>query len=420
MKVKIKQLGKIITGKTPPTADLENFDGEVRFVTTGDLRRLVRINKSQRTLTQKGLKKVKNNSVHYDGISVLVACIGNGSCGLSAFLEGEAAFNQQINAITEITEHNPYYVYYLMASSYERFRIVAGKTSMFLLSKGRMGNMVVIIPDTVEEEERIGKLLWSYDHLIEKNKDICSLLEQYLHTLYDYWFVQFDFPDENGEPYHQSGGEMVHNEELARDIPVGWTVSSLNDTELFKVIKTGIKKFTGTKRYLATADVNDTDIDDGNPIDYDTRESRANMQPSTLSVWFAKMKDSRKHLFISAAATDFVEQTILSTGFTGLQCSESSFEYVSSYIANPLFEKWKNQIAHGATQKAINGDDLSKILIIEPPDDVLEQFHAKTQDIYQMLNNMQAENEYLAQLRDYLLPLLMSGQVIVNTENEED
>ena len=103
-----------------------------------------------------------------------------------------------------------------------------------------------------------------------------------------------------------------------------------------------------------------------------------------------------------------------------MQCSESSFEYVSSYIANPLFEKWKNQIAHGATQKAINGDDLSKILIIEPPDDVLEQFHAKTQDIYQMLNNMQAENEYLAQLRDYLLPLLMSGQVIVNTENEED
>lgn len=275
---------------------------------------------------------------------------------------------------------------------------------------------------SLEEQKRIGDLAFTFIEKMKTNRKMVRVMEDLLQFLYDYWFTQFDFPNADGKPYRASGGAMIHNDELGIDIPEGWEVKPLTGTSLFSVIKTGVTKFDGTKRYLATADVVGTAIGAGNPIEYATRESRANMEPTVLSVWFAKMKDTIKHLFISSNATDFVNGTILSTGFFGLQCTESSFEYVASYVSHPLFEKWKNHMAHGATQKAVNGNDLAKIKIIEPSVEVLERFHEIAEPLYQQMNGLQAENEQLVKLRDFLLPLLMSRQVTVKTddENEED
>ena len=138
-------------------------------------------------------------------------------------------------------------------------------------------------------------------------------LQQMAKTIYDYWFTQFDFPDKNGKPYRSSGGQMVWNEQLKREIPAGWTVASIVDNPISSVIKPGIEHFT-YKEYLATAEVNGTAISNGTIIDYDSRESRANMQPSINSVWFAKMKNSVKHLFLNREMQPLIDGVILSTG----------------------------------------------------------------------------------------------------------
>ena len=143
-------------------------------------------------------------------------------------------------------------------------------------------------------------------------------LQAIMSTLYDYWFVQFDFPDENGRPYKSSGGKMVWSERLNRDLPAGWEVCSIIDNPISKPIKPGVVPFQ-TKTYLATADVTGTDIGTGTEIEYDTRESRANMEPSLYSAWFAKMKASTKHLFLGASMMELIDSTILSTGFQGIQ-----------------------------------------------------------------------------------------------------
>ena len=95
-------------------------------------------------------------------------------------------------------------------------------------------------------------------------------LQAIMSTLYDYWFVQFDFPDENGRPYKSSGGKMVWSERLNRDLPAGWEVCSIIDNPISKPIKPGVVPFQ-TKTYLATADVTGTDIGTGTEIEYDTR-----------------------------------------------------------------------------------------------------------------------------------------------------
>lgn len=118
-------------------------------------------------------------------------------------------------------------------------------------------------------------------------------LQQQLKVLYDYWFTQFDFPDSNGNPYKSSGGLMVSSDKVPYKIPAGWKVESLLKNSISDILKPGVDYFT-SKTYLATADVNGTDILSGNVIDYETRENRANMQPVLNSVWFAKMKNSIK------------------------------------------------------------------------------------------------------------------------------
>ncbi|MGY4777353.1 restriction endonuclease subunit S [Lactobacillus iners] len=231
-------------------------------------------------------------------------------------------------------------------------------------------------------------------------------------TIYEYWFIQFEFPDENGKPYKSSGGKMVWNEQLKRTIPQGWSVESIINTPLCYPIKPGIKPFS-EKTYLATADVIGTSIGTGNPINYETRESRANMQPEINSVWFAKMKSSIKHLFLSSSMHDFIHSSILSTGFQGLQCTERSFEYIASFIGNDYFETLKDQLAHGATQEAVNNDDLKGVKILIPDNRTLDLYHSASRQNYQLIGSALIENKHLESLRDWLLPMLMNGQATI-------
>ena len=230
--------------------------------------------------------------------------------------------------------------------------------------------------------------------------------------LYDYWFTQFDFPDKNGRPYRSSGGKMVWNDILKRNIPNDWKVQSVISNCLSSVIKPGVEMFD-TKTYLATADVKGTSISTGTIIDYEGRESRANMQPSVNSVWFAKMKNSIKHLYLNKEMQSVISSSILSTGFCGLQCEENSFEYIASYIANPYFEVHKDMLAHGATQEAVNNDDLAGVHIIIPDANILQAYHEVTQLIYPQISKNICENQELVKLRDWLLPMLMNGQATI-------
>lgn len=237
-------------------------------------------------------------------------------------------------------------------------------------------------------------------------------LENQIQTIYDYWFSQFNFPDSKGNPYKSNKGQFKWNDTIKRDIPTNWSVGSVAKNTLTKFIKPGVDKFE-LKTYLATADVKGSAISEGTIIDYDNRESRANMQPTEHSVWFAKMKNSIKHLYLNPEMKPIIEDSILSTGFCGLQCDEISFEYISSYIASPYFELHKDMLAHGATQEAVNNDDLAGIHLLIPDEKTLKAYHTTTQPLYSQIAKNICENKELTKLRDWLLPMLMNGQATI-------
>ena len=269
----------------------------------------------------------------------------------------------------------------------------------------------VEIPN-IKEQKKILDLLNPIEEKIMINNKINDNLFSQINTIYNYWFIQYEFPNSNGKSYKSNNGELYYNNIIKKEIPINWVVETLASNSLSEIIKPGVNIFE-EKIYYTTADIVGKNIINGSIVSYKTKEDRANMQPIAYSVWFAKMKKSIKHLFLTPNIKFVIENSILSTGLCGLKCKETAFEYISSYILHPYFESHKDVLSHGATQEAINNNDLNYIYIIVPEQKILEQYHNLTKSIFEKISENMCENKEFIAIRDFLLPLLMNGQATI-------
>lgn len=285
----------------------------------------------------------------------------------------------------------PRYLYYLMKYNTPKLRSLASGSAQKNLLLDTMKKYKVKIPE-LSEQKLILEQLEPIDDLIEKNIKLMEDIENYIKKLYHYWFVQYEYPSSNLDTYNSNGRILKYSEQLKIEIPIDWKVESLYDNELCKLIKTGIDKFDDEKIYLATGNVNFENFDNGKKITYQNREGRANMQPTLNSVWFAKMKDSVKHITLINNAKWFCDEYILSTGFVGLQCNEKNVAYIHSFINTNKFKKIKDSLSHGATQQAINNEDLKSIYLLVPTEDVLELFSKKVNGLLSLKTELKYTN----------------------------
>lgn len=349
-----------------------------------------------------------------------------GTLGQVSYIPADSKFDRYVISQSQFRVRfdefiNPVYFAYLMRTAYGQSKLLSFKNHVGVPALAQattnFKNLEMIVSDT-EDQKKIATVLTALDDKIELNRRINAELEQMARTLYDYWFVQFDFPDPNGKPYKSSGGQMAYNDQLKREIPENWQVQDMHTNDLFEIIKPKINKFSGTKQYIATADVNGLAMTDGTPITYEGRESRANMQPREYTIWFAKMKESIKHIFVGDYSEDLLRDAIFSTGFMGVQTSREAFEYLTLTIHRPYFELVKDANSNGATMAAIGNNDMKNIKLIVPSDDVLRKFHQTVRPILAKIDCNRQQYQKLAHLRDWLLPMLMNGQAVVQGSAE--
>lgn len=341
-----------------------------------------------------------------------------GLFGNSAFVpyikDTTFVLNQRVGKVLVDEEKaDKFFIHYLLSTDSVRNQLEyrASGTRQRNISPEDVYDVEVFVPD-LEEQRRIGKLLYALEQRVYNNNCINDNLAQMLRLLYEQWFYRFEFPNEQNLPYNRANGELEWNDKLKRRIPKGWKVQTMLSNELFSVISSGIDRFS-TKKYYATADIIGTSIGEGSDIEYETRESRANMQPVINSIWFAKMKNSIKHLFLNKEMSSFVDNSILSTGFYGLKCNEISFEYIASVVSAPIFEITKDRLSHGATQQGIGDDDMANITLLIPDDTTLRKYHETTKGFFAKISNNILENKRLIAIRNFLLSLLMNGQATI-------
>ena len=220
-------------------------------------------------------------------------------------------------------------------------------------------------------------------------------LEAMAKQLYDYWFVQFDFPDENGKPYKSSGGKMVWNEKLKREIPEGWDDVILND---FLIIKNG-----RDHKLLAT----------GN---YPVYGSGGEMRRVSAYLYNGEaILMPRKGSLNNIMYVNKAFWTVDTMFYSEMKIPNCA-KYVFFAIKDIDFTRWDS----GTGVPSMTASLLYSIPLVKPNDLILQTFDNVLLPIFQKLEKVQLENENLTKLRDSLLPLLMNGQVSVNYDLSND
>ncbi|WP_367706066.1 restriction endonuclease subunit S [Helicobacter pylori] len=405
----LKDLGKIVGGATPPTNNPKNYGNKIAWITPKDLSTLQGryIKKGSRSISRLGFKSC--SCVLLPKHAILFS--SRAPIGYVAIAKKRLCTNQDFKSIIPNKKIYFEFLYYLLKYHKNNFINMGEGTTIKGIYNIALGLFEVKIPPTYYEQQKIARTLSVLDQKIENNHKINELLHKILELLYEQYFVRFDFLDENNKPYQTSGGKMKFSKELNRLIPNDFEVKTLGDNPLCNTIKTGVTPFK-QKVYYETKHIQETlSLNQGLKVIYNKRPNRANMQPTIHSVWFAKMKDTKKHLFLNQHMQSWIKESILSTGFCGLQCQKHTFEYIASTIKYSPFETRKNNLATGATQKAINIEALDYIFILIPNKELLDNYSKITKPLYEKISNNIIETQTLTALRDFLLPILLKQQV---------
>ena len=307
------------------------------------------------------------------------------------------------------------FAFYLISSTCVKKQLSAAaqQTKIRHTSPDKIKECTVWIP-CLDIQKRIGRFLTDIDNKIALNRQINATLESMAKQLYDYWFVQFDFPNEEGKPYKSSGGAMVWNEKLKREIPVGWKVENLID---FAEIKNGATPSTADNSNYGGDIVWITPKDLSDQQSKFVYQGERNITKQGFDSCSTSMLPTNSVLMSSRAPIGLVSiaknEVCTNQGFKSFipKDMENSI-YLYYYIKHHI--KQIEQLGTGTTFKEVSRDDLSKFpILVVGANDAYKQWIELQDEIANKQFVLTKEIAALTKQRDELLPLLMNGQTTV-------
>jgi type I restriction enzyme S subunit len=423
-KYRIGQLGKVVTGKTPSTKNLDYWSGEFPFITIPDLNNSPYIRKSARMLSQLGAASIQNQLLPAN--TVLMSCIATvGKCGITT----QPSFtNQQINAVIPNSLIEPKFMYYLFRNlGAEMARFGSGGTVYLNISKSLFESMEVSIPTSIEIQAAISNILEVLDSKIENNNALSKTLGDIAQTIFKSWFIDFDpvKAKMNGEKLVGMDDETAalfpdsfEESELGL-IPKGWKSGSLGDLfELqggfaFKssswtdtgvpVIKIGSVK----PGFIDFGQVSYVSEEFANEIPGDYRLTAGSLVVG-LTGYVGEVGLARTHFpvpLINQRVAKFKSKS-----------GDWKLPFIYCVTRNPKFKATVEELATGTAQQNVSNAQILSIPIIKPTKEVLTYFEDMLKSYFEQIINLADENETLKGLRDSLLPRLISGELQIPEE----
>ncbi len=297
----------------------------------------------------------------------------------------------------------------------------SGSGQRYTLTKEALGSIRVPLIN-IEEQRVIGKLFNDLDRRIINNNKISAELENLAKTIYDYWFLQFEFPNEEGKPYKSSGGKMVWNEDLKREIPAGWEVKRIGDTITTERgisystpnIKTGKGvpmlnlatfmpgggdyKADGLKHYLG---------------DYPTNKVLKPYELIMCNTQQTAIKFETDIIGRAMLVPDIFDgDVVFSHHVNVIRTQNEDLKYYLLYLFNSdYYHKYISGFTNGTNILGLSFNGVEDYLLEIPAPNLLAEFGKTVLEVEMKKSEILKENEQLASLRDFLLPMLMNGQV---------
>ena len=355
-----------------------------------------------------------------------------GTLGQISYIPDDSKFDEYVIsqsqfrvALNEELVDPIYFVYYFHTSEGQR-RLLANKCHVGVpaLAQATTNFKLIEIPlPKFDVQRKIASILSSLDAKIELNNKINAELEAMAKTLYDYWFVQFDFPNVEGKPYKTSGGKMVYNEELKREIPVGWEVGTFGTYAKSKggfafksewwqdegipviKIKDIQENYTLDLNRISYVDVSKLDIAKA----YEAKAGDVVIAMTGATVGkYAIVPLHSKPILVNqrVALFDLGNEPI------------NSLPFLINSLNQEYFRETVFTLASGAAQPNISNSQIDNIPLVVPNKELITDYNSKLISTYKTILNNQVENQHLSSLRDWLLPMLMNGQVTVGAARE--
>ena len=405
-KYKLGDIAKIYNGSTPSTSDNSNYDGEIVWATPKDLsdQNSKYFSQGARNITQMGFDSCSTQMIPANNILMS----SRAPIGLFAINTVACCTNQGFkNIVLDKSISDVDYLYYYLKYHVKEIEALGSGTTFKEVSKTAFEKYEISIP-SLSVQQKIAAVLSSLDDKIALNKKINAKLEAMAKRLYDYWFVQFDFPNEEGKPYKSSGGKMEYNATLKRDIPAGWEVGNLYEIADY-INGLACQNYRPQDEEIFLPVIKIKEMHEG--ITSDTEKVSATIPEKyiifdgdILFSWSATLE-----VMIWTGGKGGLNQHIFKVVPKSYFTKEYVFQQLSSYIVN--FQKMAE--ARKTTMGHITSDHINQSRIVIPPKEVINAFSEKTLPIFNYQLTIQKEIQKLTKLRDRLLPLLMNGQVEV-------
>lgn len=286
---------------------------------------------------------------------------------------------------------------------------------MPIVSKSTFEDIEVNLP-SLERQNTLADLLSCIDNLIDSNKLFSNHISNFVQMIYDYWFVQFDFPDENGRPYKSSGGKMVYNDQLKQEIPEGWKVVKFSS--IAKIIsgfpfKSDSYVNNGKHKVITIKNVQDGNIDSSTANSIDSLPDNL-PDECVLSVGDLLISLTGN---VGRCGLVFESNLLLNQRVGKLVVDhELNKDFAISIISSLQQRKRMEQLSNGSSQANLSPIQAADFYIALPPQALLNKFNSAARPIRQLSLLAQQESKQLASLRDWLLPMLMNGQVEIKND----
>lgn len=332
-----------------------------------------------------------------------------GTLGEMYYVDGKYWPHNTALYVTTFKENDPKYVYYLL-SCLGRIH-TSDKSAVPGVNRNELHEMAVPFIDDQDKQNKISLILSSLDAKIDCNNRINQKLETLSKLMYDYWFVQFDFPDSEGKPYKSSGGNMVYNATLKREIPKGWMQSTIGET-----LKThlGGTPSRNNDEYWMPGEINWLSSGE-NPSIFvvapDEKISKTGLQnsPAKLLPQGSVILSIVRHLRVSILA---IEATTNQSVVGIMETDKLKYCFIYPYLVREIPRLMA--LRTGAQQPHINKGVLDESLLLIPDYATLNSYTKQAAPLFLQIKNNIQQNQQLAQLREWLLPMLMNSQITVS------
>ena len=334
----------------------------------------------------------------------------SGSVGKVHYYEQPTWAHNTALFIKDFKGNNPKYLYYLLKNLHLDNIFEKGSSVIPSLDRKLVHSLVVPFHKDINDQRKVVDVLSAIDRKIELNKQINDNLEAMAKQLYDYWFVQFDFPNEEGKPYKSSGGAMVYNEKMKREIPQGWTAANIFDELSVQYgfpFSTGL--FTEEPTNIPVVRIRDILENSVSAYSREEADEKYKLQKQDLLIGM----DGNFHMNYWNDNVSYLNQRSVR-----LRANPNSTVSIlqARYDIAPYI-KAKELRAKGSTVGHLSDKDLKGLFVLVSPN---ADFRNKFDSILAEIIENRCEIESLTKQRDELLPLLMNGQATINYHLSDD